>query len=228
MTESNSNAIETTPVESRSNEYDLVTEAGPGYEVSPPSVEGESTAEAKDTHTVDSAEKAGKISKGGSRKTGTGKSGGTKGQPAKTKSGGKGEAASPDTTAGETKTEENIMPVAPPPRKTDTKAGKTNKTAKSAVRPAAAAGMTVRQRVFNLLAKNPDGLTGRDVMLKLGLKGIPSLLKDEGIGDKPRIKRSVSEGVRGVLYSLTAAGRADQSKGKVDENAAPRSAGKDW
>lgn len=88
--------------------------------------------------------------------------------------------------------------------------------------------VTIRTRVFNLLAKSKEGLTGKQIMEKLELKGIPALLKDEGVCDKPRIKRKTQEGVRGVVYELTALGRKDQAAGKVDENAAEFAGGKDW
>jgi len=85
---------------------------------------------------------------------------------------------------------------------------------------------TIRLRVFQLLNKKPSG--GAEVKDKLGLSGIPSLLKDEAICAKPRICRKVEEGRRGVVYHLTALGKKDLVSGKVDENAADSSAGKDW
>lgn len=100
---------------------------------------------------------------------------------------------------------------------------------KVAAKPAKAkASDSIRSKVFTLLKENPNGLTGPSIMKKLKLSGVPSLLKDEGMCEKPRIKRAVSEEVRGVLYKLTALGLKDTNAGKVDDNAAPHSAGKDW
>lgn len=87
---------------------------------------------------------------------------------------------------------------------------------------------TIRTRLFKLLAKHTDGLSGRTVMEKLGLSGVPAILKDEGICEKPRIRRLVSEEARGVVYVLTALGKKDLEAGKVDDNAAPASKGQAW
>jgi hypothetical protein len=87
---------------------------------------------------------------------------------------------------------------------------------------------SIRQNTFELLKNNPDGLTGAQIMQCLNLKGVPAFLKDEGVCDKPRIKRASIEGIRGVVYKLTALGLKDLDHGKVDENAAEASAGKDW
>lgn len=131
----------------------------------------------------------------------------------------------------ETKEKETEMPVAVAPKK-QSKAVPTPASKPGAKgKPAPVAkngGPTIRQRVFELLAKSPEGLTGRAIAEKLSLKGIPNLLKDEGVCEKPRIKRMVVEGVRGVTYVLTAAGKNDLAKGKVDENAAPSSSGVEW
>lgn len=106
---------------------------------------------------------------------------------------------------------------------TATKAAKTVKATKTE-----AATETVRSRVFALLAKSKTGLTGAQIKEKLGLSGVPALLKDEGVCDKPRIRRTTSEEVRGVLYVLTALGLKAVKDGTVDENAAPPSGGKGW
>ena len=89
-------------------------------------------------------------------------------------------------------------------------------------------GPSIRERVFALLAKSPEGLTGAEIKEKLELGGIPSLLKDEGVCEKPRIRRKSVEGVRGVKYELTALGKKHAAEGKVDEHAAELSGGKDW
>jgi len=89
-------------------------------------------------------------------------------------------------------------------------------------------GPSVRQWVFELLAASPSGVTGPAVRDQLELAGIPSCLKDEGVCDKPRIRRSVVEGTRGVVYSLTALGKKDLKAGKVDINKAPSGANKPW
>lgn len=87
-------------------------------------------------------------------------------------------------------------------------------------------GPTVRERVFKLINSRP--MTGPAIMEKLELSGVPSFLKDEGVCAKPRIRRKVQEGVRGVVYELTALGKADLAKGAVNENAAEPSNGKEW
>lgn len=110
----------------------------------------------------------------------------------------------------------------------------TKKPAKKAAKKAAAKkapvkrGDTVRLRVFKLLAKGK--FTGKQVMEKLSLTGIPSLLKDEAVCKPPRITRDYSpreSGAQGPAeYTLTAAGRKALEKGTVDSEAAPISAGK--
>lgn len=94
--------------------------------------------------------------------------------------------------------------------------------------PKSSGGPSIRERVFALLNKSPNGLTGGQIKDKLGLGGIPSLLKDEGVCDKPRIKRISEEGVRGVLYTLTALGKKAVEKGTVDSEAAPLASGQEW
>ncbi len=89
-------------------------------------------------------------------------------------------------------------------------------------------GPTIRSQVFTLLAKHSDGYTGAQIMEKLNLKGIPALLKDEGVSATPRIKRASVEGVRGVVYQLTAAGRKAVEKDTVDSDAPESASGKDW
>lgn len=109
------------------------------------------------------------------------------------------------------------------------KEGVKAETAKPAKTPKAPSNrISIRLRVFDLLNANAGGLTGKEVMVKLGLKGIPATLKDEGISAKPRIQREKKNGKRGVVYALTAAGKADLKAGKVDDNAAPRSVGLTW
>lgn len=101
------------------------------------------------------------------------------------------------------------------------------KAAKKAAKPAAKKGeKSIRQRVFELLAKG--GQTGAAIQKKLDLGGIPSLLKDEALCSNPRIRRQDIEGSRGVVYELTAKGKSDLGSGKVDENAAPSSSGKSF
>jgi hypothetical protein len=120
----------------------------------------------------------------------------------------------------------DATPAKKPARKAKAKKAKTAAKAKAKPSANGKAGPTVRERVFRLLAKTP--CTGPEVKAKLGLSGVPSLLKDEGVRQVPRIKREVAEGVRGVVYSLTAAGRRDLEAGKVDASAAEPSGGKDW
>lgn len=108
-----------------------------------------------------------------------------------------------------------------------TKTEKAPKVAKvKAEKVAKETGPTIRQRTFELLAKTP--MTGPAIKEKLAISGVPSFLKDEGVNDKPRIRRRAEEGVRGVLYELTALGKKDLAAGKVDENAAEASGGKEW
>lgn len=123
------------------------------------------------------------------------------------------------------KSNKEVKPAKKTPKKT-VKAPAKKKAVKKA--PAVARGDSIRLRVFKLLAKNVDGLTGRQIKDRLELSGVPNLLKDEGLADKPRIRRRDLEGVRGVVYQLTAAGKADLEKGKVDENAPTSAAGKEW
>lgn len=91
-------------------------------------------------------------------------------------------------------------------------------------------GPSIRSKVFALLKKHANGLTGPQIQEKLELQGVPALLKDEAIGEKNRIKRTTVEGVRGVVYVLTALGKkhADAGAETVDEFAAPKAAGMDW
>ena len=118
-------------------------------------------------------------------------------------------------------TTENATAVADAP-----KSKKAPKAKAKKVKQTPAAEQTIRERVFQTLAKTP--MTGPALKDKLGLSGVPSLLKDEGVCDQPRIRRESVEGTRGVVYSLTARGKKDLANGKVDENAAPASGGSDW
>lgn len=87
---------------------------------------------------------------------------------------------------------------------------------------------SIRLRVFKLLNSKPTGYTGPQIKEKLGLTGVPALLKDEGMRAKaPRIARQEIEGVRGVVYVLTPAGKQAIKDGTVDSEAAPRATG-DW
>lgn len=89
-------------------------------------------------------------------------------------------------------------------------------------------GESIRSKVFRLINKHANGLTGAQIVEKLSLQGVPKLLKDEGVCDNPRIKRLDIEGVRGVTYQLTARGKKHVAEDKVDVEAAPDCAGKDW
>lgn len=87
--------------------------------------------------------------------------------------------------------------------------------------------VTIRLRMFKLLAKG--GQTGAKIAEKLELSGIPNILRDEGImANPPRIKREMIEGTRGVVYSLTAAGKKALEKGTVNSEAPAAATGKDW
>lgn len=113
--------------------------------------------------------------------------------------------------------------------------GAGKKVTKKAVKKAAPkkeakeSGPSIRLRVFQALNKNSNGLTGAQIAEKLELHGIPSLLKDEGMRAKnPRIAREVREGVRGVVYVITAAGKQALKDETVDTEAAESAAGKEW
>jgi hypothetical protein len=84
---------------------------------------------------------------------------------------------------------------------------------------------TTRLLVFKLLAKHADGLTMPQIKEKLSLKKPVALVKHECLADKPRMKREQHEGSRGMVYSLTAAGKKAITDGSVDSAAAPSSAG---
>lgn len=92
------------------------------------------------------------------------------------------------------------------------------------------AGETLRLQAFNVLAANPDGLTGAQIMEALGKPGEPcySFIKSEGCREVPRVKRVAVEGVRGVTYQLTPAGKAALKAGTIDSEAAESATGKDW
>ena len=104
------------------------------------------------------------------------------------------------------------------------------KTAKKAV-PTGGQGDkrdTVRLRMFRLLGKKSDGLTGAAIKEALELGGVPNILKDECMGDPPRIRRLDIEGTRGVVYQLTAAGKKAIENGTVNSGAPESAAGKEW
>lgn len=128
----------------------------------------------------------------------------------------------------------DAAPAATKPAKKVNKAKANGKPAKKPAKKAAKAkkastprGDSIRLRTFRLLAKGE--MTGRAVMDKLGLKGVPACLKDEALCDNPRIKRTsppTATGADGPThYVLTAAGRKALEKGTVDSEAAPRSIG---
>lgn len=88
---------------------------------------------------------------------------------------------------------------------------------------------TIRLRMFKLLKKNVNGLTGSQIKEKLELSGVPNILRDEGIVAKPpRVRRSEIEGVRGVVYQLTAAGLKALEKGTVNSEAPASAGGLEW
>jgi hypothetical protein len=119
-------------------------------------------------------------------------------------------------------------------KKAPKKAGGAKKAAKKSPKKAAVkkastrTEKTIRSKVFDLLNRNSDGLTGAQIKEKLELSGVPNLLKDEGLSSKPRIRRSAIEGVRGVVYQLTAAGKHAIENGTVDSDAPESAAGKNW
>jgi hypothetical protein len=86
---------------------------------------------------------------------------------------------------------------------------------------------TVRSQIFELL--HVHRLTGAQIAEKLNKHYVPAILKDEGVCDRPRIKRETVPCVRGVVYSLTNLGEEDlEAAGRVDENAAGPSKGVHW
>lgn len=140
------------------------------------------------------------------------------------------------SSTSKTKKEKNVVAVKNPPAKKPAPktAPKPVKTPKKPTAPpkgkaeANGRGPSIRLRTFQLLAKSADGLTGREIMEKLGLSGIPALLKDEGCSDQPRIRREVAAEGRAVVYKLTAAGKKAVEKDTVDSEPAPKASGKDW
>lgn len=142
-----------------------------------------------------------------------------------------------ETTVAKAPAKKAVKKAAPskpaaPAKKTAKKAAKKSAAksapAKAAKAPKEKSGPSIRERVFTLLNKNPNGLSGAQIMEKLSLGGIPALLKDEGIAATPRIKRQIVEGTRGCTYILTAAGKKAVEKGTVDSEAAESAKGKDW
>jgi len=89
-------------------------------------------------------------------------------------------------------------------------------------------GPTIRQKVFDLLYKSSEGLTGGEIKEALEINTVPMLLKDEGVCENPRIKRIKVEGVRGVKYMLTPRGRKAVEKDTVDSEPAASSTGEEW
>lgn len=88
---------------------------------------------------------------------------------------------------------------------------------------------TIRLRMFKLLKKNSNGLTGSQIKDGLELTGIPNILRDEGIvASPPRIRRLDVEGVRGVVYQLTAAGLKAIENGTVNSGAPASANGIEW
>ena len=89
-------------------------------------------------------------------------------------------------------------------------------------------GPTIRQKVFDLLYKSSEGLTGGEIKEALEINTVPMLLKDEGVCENPRIKRIKVEGTRGVKYMLTPRGRKAVEKGTIDSEPAASSTGEEW
>jgi DNA-binding transcriptional ArsR family regulator len=87
---------------------------------------------------------------------------------------------------------------------------------------------TVRTRIFRMLAKQP--MTASEISKAVGHASCPSLVKDEGVCEKPRIRREdgTQYGKRGVVFTLTALGHKHLEQGVVDQHAAPQSFGVPW
>ncbi len=60
-------------------------------------------------------------------------------------------------------------------------------------------------------------------MKKLGITDTQNVFRDEGLSDKPRIKRAEVDGVRGMVYALTARGRKAIENGTIDSERPPSS-----
>ena len=87
--------------------------------------------------------------------------------------------------------------------------------------------ITMREKLFKLLADNPDGLTGKQVKDAISPSGVPAVIKNEAMRESnPLIKRKSVEGTRGVVYYLTVAGKKFVEKGDFSANPAPDSRGK--
>jgi hypothetical protein len=77
-----------------------------------------------------------------------------------------------------------------------------------------------RTRLFKLLSKKPNGLTNVQIREALKTQSIAAMCRDEVVHG--RLKRVASpEGSRGAVFALTAKGKSDLEKGKVDSNKAP-------
>lgn len=82
---------------------------------------------------------------------------------------------------------------------------------------------TTRLRIFEALAKAPDGLTAAQLRKKLATTSVCALLKAECLRTgRPRLKRMVpleDAKVKGNRFALTAAGKAALTAGTVDSGA---------
>lgn len=88
--------------------------------------------------------------------------------------------------------------------------------------PATSTKESKRVRLFKLLSKNPNGLNNAGIRANLETESIAAICRDEV--QHGRLKIVASEG-RGLHFTLSAKGKSDLDKGKVDDNAAPKA---DW
>jgi len=114
----------------------------------------------------------------------------------------------------------------------DAKLKKTLKVAKKAAKraekslaelgePSKKKGPSVRERIFKILEKAEFGFSRKEVMMKLHIRDTQNVFRDEGLSEKPRIKRTEVPGVRGMVYSLTPRGRRAIENGTIDSEKAP-------
>jgi hypothetical protein len=134
----------------------------------------------------------------------------------------KAKSTKPSTAKGTTKAKspakgENTMPVAPPKAKAPAKGTKSVVEKSDSTRGLANSAV----RVLHLLSKSEGGLTRTQLAAKTGVKrGWSKLLgaptkeggSSRGLEGRGLVRGSVAEGVRGLVYTITAAGRKELAK----------------
>lgn len=82
----------------------------------------------------------------------------------------------------------------------------------------ASAKKTKRVRLFELLAKNPRGLTNPQLLEKLGTNSIATMCRDEACAKRLKILPK-EEGDRGMRFALSAIGQTALKNGTIDSKA---------